>query len=58
MTWRVLENDLGPGKSWNLLGNGADGSLWLPIDMFLQMKIAIIVANKYVLGAAGMPKML
>ena len=23
-TWKALENEFGPGKSWNLLGNGAD----------------------------------
>ena len=23
-TWKVLENEFGPGKSWNLLGNDAD----------------------------------
>ena len=23
--WKVLENELGPGKSWNLLGSDADG---------------------------------
>ena len=24
-TWKVLENELGPGKSWNLFGNDVDG---------------------------------
>ena len=55
MTWNVLENDIGPGnllqclgKSCNLLGSGVDGSFWLRRDMFLQMKIAIIVAIRYV----------
>jgi len=23
-TWKVLENEFGPGKSWNLLGNDVD----------------------------------
>ena len=41
-----------------MLGNDADGSFQLQIDMFLQMKIAIIVATRYVFWAAGMPKML
>jgi len=35
-----------------------DGSFWVQIDMFLQTKIAIIVATKYVFWAAGMRKML
>jgi len=56
-TWKVLENDVGTGKSWNLLAIDADGSLWLQIDMFLQMKIAIIVGTKYVFCTAGMPEM-
>jgi len=57
MIWNVLEIYLqGPGKSWNLLGSDADGSFWLQLDMFLQMKIAIIVATRYVFWAAGMPK--
>ena len=55
---KILENDLGPGKSWNLLGNDAEGSFWLQIDMFLQTKIAIIVATRYVFWAASMPKTL
>jgi len=44
-------------ESWNVLGNDADGRFWLQIDMFLQTKIAIIDATRYVLWAAGMPKM-
>ena len=30
---------------------------WLQIDVFLQMKMAIIVATRYVFWAVGMPKM-
>jgi len=72
MSWNVLEfllenfqdlespgkNDLGFGKSWNLLGNDVHGSFWLQIDMFMETKIAIIVSIRYVVWAAGMPKML
>jgi len=29
---------------------------WFQIDMFMQTKIAIIVAIRYVFWAAGMPK--
>ena len=54
----LLENDFGPGKSWNLLGNDADGSFCLQIDMFLQPQITVTVATRYVFWAAGMPKML
>ena len=57
-TWKVLENDLGPGKSWNLLGSDVHGSFRFQIDMFMQTKIAIIVAIRYVFWAAVMPKML
>jgi len=58
-SWKILEIYLqGPGKSWNLLGSDAGGSFWFQIDMFLQTKIAIIVAIRYVLWAAGMPEML
>ena len=57
-TGKVLQNDLGPGKSWNLLGNDADGSFWLQIDMFLQTKVAIIVVTRYVFWAARVPKTL
>jgi len=57
-TWKVLENDLDPGKSWNLLGSDVHGSFWFQIDMFMQTKIAIIVAIGYVFCAAGVPKML
>jgi len=50
----VLES---PGKlatSWKFLSSDADGSFWLQIDMFLQMKIAITAATSYVFCAAGM----
>jgi len=47
-TWKILENDLGPGKFWSLLGYDVDGSFWLQVDTFLQTKIAIIVATRYV----------
>jgi len=57
-SWKVLKNDLGTGKSWNLLGSDVHGSFWFQIDMFMQTKIAIIVATRYVFWAAGMPKML
>ena len=52
-----MENDLGPGKSWNLLGNDADDSFWLQVDMFLQTKVATIVTTRYTICGAGMPKM-
>jgi len=54
-TWKVLENDLGTGKSWKLLRNDVDGRFWLQIDMFLQTNIAIIVATRYVFWGVGMP---
>jgi len=57
--WKVLEIYLQcPGMSWNLLGNDVHGSFWFQIDMFMQLKIAVIVAIRYVVWAAGMPKML
>jgi len=49
-TWKVLENDLSPGKSWKLLGSSVGGSFWLKMDMLLQAKIAVIVAIRYVFG--------
>jgi len=59
LVWKVLEIYLqGPGKSWNLLGNDVHGSFWFQIDMFMQTKIAVIVSIRYVVWAAGMPKML
>jgi len=63
--WKIQEfllgnfqNLEGPGESWNLLGTDVHGSLWFQIDMLMQTKIAIIVATRYVVWAAGMPKML
>jgi len=38
---------------WNLLSSDADGNFWLQIDMFLQTKIARIVANRYVFWVAS-----
>jgi len=57
-TWKVLRNDLSPGKSWNLLGNGSGGSFLLQIGKFLLPKIAIVVATRHVIWAAGMPIMM
>jgi len=48
----------GPGKSSNLLGSDVHGSFRFQTDMFMQMKIAIIIATWYVFWTAGMPKML
>jgi len=39
--------------SWKLLGNDADGSFWLQIDVFLQTKIAITVATRFTFWPAG-----
>ena len=44
-------------KVWNSLGSDVDGSCWLQIDMFLETKVEIIVATRYVSLSAGMPKM-
>jgi len=50
----LLENfqDLESPEKWpwsfHLLGSDADGSFWLQIDVFLETKIAIIVASSYV----------
>jgi len=43
---------------WNLLGSDVHGSFWFQTDMFMQTKIAIILATRYVFWAAGMSKML
>ena len=51
-TCKVLKNDVCPGKSWNLLGSDVHGSFWFQIDMFMETKIAIIVAIRYVFWAA------
>jgi len=57
-TSKVLENNLGSGKSSNLLAIMRTTFFWFQIGMFLQTKIAIIVANRYVFWDAGKPKML
>jgi len=45
-----------PGKSYNFLGSDAHGSFWLQIDMFMQTKITIVVATRYIYWAAGTKK--
>jgi len=48
-TWTVLES---PGnlfaRSLNLLGNDAEDSFWLQIDILLQMKMSTTVETRYV----------
>ena len=48
----------GPGKSWSLLGNDVHDSFRFQIDMFMQTKIAMVVANRYVFWASGLQKIL
>jgi len=45
-------------RSWNFLGSDVDGSFWLQVDTFLQTKITIIVATRYVFWVACMPKII
>ena len=71
--WKILESlefllENIQEKSWkmtlvlespgNLLAVMWIAVFWLQIDMFLQTKIAIIVATRYVFWAASMPKTL